>query len=134
MKEDFFDRFSPEPNTGCWLWTRGQTRNGYGLWWHRKHQRLVYIHRHSFELLRGPIPKGMQLDHLCRMRCCGNPDHLEIVTNRENCLRGISPAARNARKTHCKRGHAFTEENTRFDGKGRQCRQCDKIRAARYKS
>lgn len=109
--------------TGCWLWTRVKTPQGYGLFWNG--QRRVGAHRYSYERFVGPIPTGLTIDHLCRVHSCINPQHLEAVTNRENALRGVSPVAQRARQTHCKRGHEFTPENTYRVGKhGRGCRQC----------
>ena len=75
--------------------------------------------------MRGPIPEGLTLDHLCRVRACVNPAHLEPVTLRENTLRSPSaPTAINARKTECLRGHAFTPENTWVHRSRRCCREC----------
>jgi hypothetical protein len=79
----------------------------------------------AYELAIGPIPEGLTIDHLCRNRGCVNPAHLEAVTNRTNLLRGDGIAALNARKTHCKRGHEFTPENTYVWREGtRACRAC----------
>lgn len=129
----------------CWLWSASKTHNGYG----RFHfdGRMVLAHRFAHELLRGPIPAGLQVDHRCRVRNCVNPDHLEAVTGWENLLRGNTPAARNAAKTHCSQGHEFAPENTylappnKNNPNGfRTCRQCkrairrayeDRIRASR---
>ena len=110
-------------SSACWLWPGALTGGGYGhRWWHGKTNR---VHRVAYELSVGPITKGLQLDHLCRNRPCFNPRHLEPVTRRENILRGESPAALNARKTHCKRGHEFTEENTYHKNpRGRACIKC----------
>jgi hypothetical protein len=94
--------------------------------------RVRQAHRFAWELLRGAIPDGLTLDHLCRNRRCVNPDHLEPVTAVENTMRGQAPHAINARKTHCLRGHAFDEENTyvRSDG-ARICRACVRARNTR---
>lgn len=106
----------------CWLWT-ASTRKGYGGF--RAFGRIVQSHRFAYEHFRGPIPPGLTVDHLCRVKRCVNPDHLEVVTNRVNVLRGIGRSATNARKTQCKYGHAFTRENTWRDARGkRQCRTC----------
>lgn len=106
----------------CWEWT-GSTREGYGAV--RFRGRNTLAHRVSYEHLVGPIPEGLELDHLCRNRRCVNPDHLEPVTHRENLLRGPSFSAKNARKSHCLRGHPFDEWNTWRDRKGsRHCRAC----------
>lgn len=106
----------------CWLWTAGKVR-GYGTIAHRGRQH--YAHRWSYEQAKGEIPEGYEIDHLCRVPACVNPDHLEAVTKKENILRGTSPQADNARKSHCKNGHPLSGENlvTRSDG-GRRCRIC----------
>lgn len=135
------DRWEVDPDAGCWHWTRHVMDNGYGRI--VVNDRSLLAHRWSYELHVGPIPKGMTLDHTChtadsgcaggptcRHRRCVNPAHLEPVTGRENTLRGTGPTAHNAAKTHCDRGHAFTEENTYTDPSGRrECRTCR--RAAR---
>lgn len=93
-------------------------------------------HRISYEMLIGPIPSGLQLDHLCRVRHCVNPQHLEPVTNRVNSLRGISLPAQNHRKTHCPQGHAYTPDNVYYHGAGnrwRICATCQKARSTEYK-
>ena len=112
----------------CLIWT-GAKAKGYGMFGRgRKGTGWIAAHRFTWELLRGPIPKGLELDHLCRNHACVNPDHLEVVTHQENCLRGASPPARNALKTHCVHGHPFDKANTRFKREGRrQCRTCDRI-------
>ena len=86
------------------------------------------VERVAYEMVVGPIPDGLQIDHLCRVRNCVNPDHLEPVTPRENTMRGYSIQAQNARKTHCIHGHPF-EGNTyaRPDG-NRECAVCKKAR------
>jgi hypothetical protein len=112
------DRRGPDE---CWEWTSKKWR-GYGYWTLRgKNWR---VHRYSYTIMVGPIPEGMTIDHLCRNRGCVNPAHLEVVTHRENTLRGTGPSAQNARKTHCKRGHEFTPENTLLKGGGRKCAVC----------
>ncbi len=112
--------------SGCLLWTASKTTNGYGLF---ASKRTKVAHRWVYEHVRGPIPKGLELDHLCRVRHCVNPWHLEAVTHRENILRGDPPMASQARQSHCKRGHAFTPENTytytNKSGSHRKCRTCD---------
>jgi hypothetical protein len=80
-----------------------------------------------YELLVGPVGADLTLDHLCRNRACVNPDHLEPVTIAVNVLRGESPPARNARKTHCPQGHEYTPDNTYYNQKGwRACATCSK--------
>lgn len=94
---------------GCWLWLGASTKEGYGRTWINGKPTLC--HRYAYEQLRGPIPEGLTLDHLCRVRLCVNPDHLEPVTSRENTLRGDSWAGRNLRKTRCSQGHPLVEGN-----------------------
>lgn len=81
--EAFASHIHFEPNSGCWLWAGADNGVGYGKF------RGKYAHRISYEMNRGPIPNGMHLDHLCRVRCCVNPSHLEPVTNAENARRGL---------------------------------------------
>jgi hypothetical protein len=108
---------------GCWIWLGHENGHGYGRITVDGKQLLT--HRFAYELLRGPIPDGLQIDHLCRNRRCLNPDHLEPVTNRENKMR--SPQV--GTETHCKHGHEFTHENTYTHGKsGRSCRACHRDR------
>ena len=112
----------------CWEWLAGKDKDGYGRFSIKKKE--IRSHRFSYALYKGPIPEGMELDHLCRNPSCVNPDHLEAVTSKINLLRGQGSPAQNARKTHCKNGHEFTQKNTRVkkigERKERICRQCEK--------
>lgn len=107
-----------DKSNSCWEWT-GSRVNGYGRY------KNDPAHRYVYELLIGPIPAGLQLDHLCRNRACVNPDHLEPVTQRENMRRADVALGIRSAVTHCKHGHEFTPENTiqRSDG-GRRCAIC----------
>jgi len=121
--------------TPCWPWIAAKT-NGYGVVQHKGH--VQRAHRVIRTILIGPIPGGLEPDHLCRNRWCVNPEHTEPVTGWVNILRGESQSAKHARQTHCLRGHAFTLENTYLRKRGhkteRFCRECCRIRDnARYR-
>ncbi len=121
-----FERhYSPEPNSGCWLWFGSRDHAGYGSVTIDK--RSHRSHRVAYEHFKGPIPVGLVLDHLCRVTSCVNPDHLEPVTCKVNLNRGIH---RNAVKAHCVRGHAFD----RVDGRGsRRCKTCATLTQREYR-
>jgi hypothetical protein len=90
----------------------------------------MFAHRWSYEHYIGPIESGLVIDHLCRTPTCVNPYHLEPVTSAENLVRGVGPQVtreRHANRTHCKRGHEFTLENTRYCKDGRYCAECKRI-------
>lgn len=122
----------------CWLWTGTLDPGRYGIirTTQSAESQGVYrkAHRVVWELLVGPIAKGKQLDHLCKVRHCVNPDHLEPVTARVNTLRSASPSALNSRKTVCKQGHPFSGDNLYVTPKGwRQCRTCVRAAQARHR-
>lgn len=120
-----------EKTDSCWLW-KGPVTNGYGAL--RAFGRSTYAHRVAWILLVGPIPPLLQIDHLCRVRNCVNPAHMEVVTGKVNTLRGNSASARNAVKTHCPQGHTYNRKNT-FVCKGgmRHCRVCGRLRAREFR-
>lgn len=118
-----FDGVSPEPNSGCWLWTGALSAGSYGSMFFEG--RMQKAHRVAWQLLRGPVPEGLDLDHLCRVRICCNPGHLEPVTRSENLRRSPLKKLQNVNQTHCKRGHEFTADNTMIRRNGwRACRTC----------
>lgn len=113
---------------GCWLWQGTVNSKGYGQI--RIASKAHRTHRLAYRLVVGDIPDGLCLDHLCRVRHCCNPDHLEPVTNRENILRGIGPSAINAATTRCVEGHEFSPGNTHIvptTGE-RRCKICARRR------
>ena len=118
--------------SGCWEWVGAANNHGYGQI--RIAGKTTYAHRLMFERVNGPIPEGLHLDHLCRNPPCVNPAHLEVVTCRENMLRGVSPLAAQAKADKCKRGHDLSGENLRWHTSpgrrrpGRGCRACDQTR------
>lgn len=127
--ERFEESIAPGDN-GCWQWAGYGNGLGYGVL--HSAGRKVYAHRWSYEHHIGPIPDGLELDHLCRNRGCVNPWHLDPVTSRVNLLRGESPAARHARKSCCPAGHPYDETNTYHHPTKnmRTCRACGRQRAA----
>ncbi len=111
-------------NTPCWIWIASTNSQGYG---HINISgRIIASHRWAYEHFIGNIPRGLELDHLCRNILCVNPSHCRAVTHKVNILCGNSPAAINTTKTHCPHGHPYNKENTffiKYNG-GRRCRIC----------
>lgn len=124
--------YIPVTESGCWIWLKGTDTDGYGKI--GVDGVSVRAYRVSYELFRGPITQGLEPDHLCRVRCCINPFHIELVSHKENTLRGNGPTAINARRTHCVNGHPFDEANTYFKlGGGRSCRRCKYLWKLKHK-
>ena len=116
----------------CWEWGGGVVSSGYGRVGIDGKRKLV--HRVAYESIIGPIPDGLQIDHLCRNILCYNPEHLEAVTQKENLRRGDN---HNRKKTHCPRGHPYSSDNLmsgtrRGGGKRRRCKECNKLVCRRY--
>jgi len=132
IEERFWDKI--DKTSGCWLWKASTWggKEGYRYGQFKIGVKGHYAHRFAYELIKGKIPKGLDIDHLCRNRLCCNPAHLEAVTRQENLLRGEGITAQNAQKTHCKRGHEFTLENTNTGTKFRRCNICIKKYMASY--
>lgn len=114
----------------CWLWVGSLDQDGYGKY--GRPTMRAHIFAYTTEV--GPVPDGLELDHLCRNRRCVRPLHLEPVTNAVNVLRGEGPSAMNARKIQCDAGHPFDSENTYMAPSGKRvCRTCVRAAGARYR-
>lgn len=116
-----------EPDGDCWIWTAAVGTHGYGAVW--IDGATTVAHRAVYEFLVGPIPEGLTLDHVCRRTLCVNPDHLDPVSHRTNCLRGNAPAALIRRRRVCARGHRLVGDNV-YDERPngtRYCRACRTI-------
>jgi hypothetical protein len=119
LPDRFLDKISPEPNSGCWLWTGTLSSNGYG---HFKFNKFNFkAHRFAYESEVADIPDGLELDHQCRIRSCVNPKHVMPVTHAENMATAVMPRAS---QTHCLRGHEFTANNTYHHHGRRHCKIC----------
>lgn len=129
----FCEKFEINWETGCWEW-QAATRFGYGVYRHEGRTRPA--HRACYEILVGVVPTDLDLDHLCRVRNCVNPEHLEPVTRKENIHRGLAMVngEYNRVKTHCPKGHPYSGDNLYVAANGqRACRKC-KAAASRRRS
>ena len=126
-----WDRFwsKVDASGDCWEWTASVRGAGYGQFnW--EPGRIIEAHRAVWELLIGPIPDGMVIDHLCENKLCVNPDHLQVTTQRVNVTRsGLSPSGKATRRTHCPQGHPLSGVNLRMVAGKRRCKTCDKRRS-----
>lgn len=128
LSEYLIKRITVDEND-CWIWTGHILVNGYGT------GNGGRIHRVVYELLIGKIPDGLVIDHLCRVRACCNPKHLEPVTAQENVLRGEGLAAINSAKIYCDSGHSLSGSNLYIKPNGcRNCRECRRISNRKYRA
>jgi hypothetical protein len=138
--ENTFERIVPRLRLGpggCWLWTGCTNPAGYGVARSRSDPAglSMLVHRRLWTAVINDVPASRHIDHLCRVHACANLDHLEVVTPRENCMRGVSPRARQAKQTHCIHGHLFDEKNTyRYANGRRDCLRCAADRMARKRA
>jgi len=114
--------------TPCWVWQGALNRAGYGKTADPTGM-VTTAHRVYWERENGPVPSGMEIDHLCRNRACVNPSHMEPVTHAENIRRCVR-----THPTHCANGHEYTTENTNQLGTRRRCRACARTYRARYRA
>ncbi len=138
LPERFWGRTMPCPMSGCWIWTGWSNGQDYGKI-RCDDGKIRASHRVAYEASRGPIPEGLEIDHLCRNTRCCNPQHLEAVTHRENIIRGDAPRvlgqmskARGAAQTHCKNGHELAGDNLVGDTPWRKCKTCTLARNRRW--
>lgn len=114
----------------CWLWNASLNNFGYARY--KIDGKMVLAHRYAYKYFNGDIPKGFELDHICRVRHCVNPAHLEAVTHLDNVRRGKS-GEHGKVKTHCPQGHEYTDSNTVMVQRGRRCRTCQNDRSRLYR-
>jgi len=135
-----FERCIPVPFSGCWIWEGALIKQGYASWGRmrggKQNGRTYLGHRTAYELVKGPIPAGMHVDHLCGVKCCINPDHLEAVPPRTNLRRALRPdSAWVDAITHCPQGHEYTAENIYQHPKGYiVCCQCHALANRKYRA
>jgi hypothetical protein len=123
---DYITRFHrsyiAEPNSGCFIWLLWLDKKGYGRI--RVGDRMISAHRVAWQIENGDIPSELEVDHICRVRCCVNVRHLRLLSHRDNVLCGTGLTARYAQRTHCKHGHELIEKNLYKRDGWRLCRQC----------
>lgn len=127
---DRIKTFYDVDSNGCWIWNGAKSKTGHGNWLASDGKHYP-AYRRLYEMTIGSVPKGLQLDHICRIPSCVNPNHLEPVTAKENQHRSpITLASINISKTHCPMGHEYTIDNTYYRPKnrGRKCRRCNRER------
>lgn len=132
LPDRFWDKVSVNEETKCWEWIAATNDDGYGSFWNAAN---VKAHRLSYIALVGEIPTGLELDHLCRVRHCVNPLHMQAVSHKVNMERADFSDNANSKKTHCPHGHPFDGDNTYITPKGdRQCRECRREQSRKFRA
>lgn len=126
----FWRRVDRGDDRACWLWRGPRSKTGYGSFWGDDGPQRVHVF--AYELLVGPVPDGLELDHTCRNRQCVNPAHLEPVTHAENMARR-APFHPGHKVTHCPQGHEYTPENLIPNRRSRECKECGRERSREYR-
>ena len=119
LAERFENKYVVHPENGCWLWAGYVQGNGYGKIQRGGANHVTFAHRVAYESHKGPIPEGLQIDHVCRNRACVNPAHLRAVAQEANKACGERPM-----RTHCNHGHEFSQANTSWHHGYRRCKTC----------
>ena len=136
LPQRILDKIVRIPESGCWVWEGSISGYGYGETWWNNAKKFVHVLAH--ELFIGEVPKGFKVDHLCRVRCCCNPQHLEAVTHAENVRRGTGwqhVVEYHKQQTHCQRGHEWSAENTYVEPNGkRRCLECKRQRLRNWRA
>lgn len=135
LRERWQAKTMPEPNSGCWFWMGAINNKGYGRI--RVEGKSLYAHRIGYELHHGPILDGLDIDHICSMPLCVNPDHLQAVTPKENQRRTFERGRGvrgKVRATHCLRGHPFDDGNVYRYKTSRICIQCKRERLRQWRA
>lgn len=127
----FWSQVDVGSKTECWEWRTGLTDTGYGQT--TFNFKTYRAHRVAYTFFYGAIREGYTLDHLCKNRKCVNPNHLEVVSSYENMLRSDTSLINNYKKTHCKRGHAYSGKNLSLIKGHRLCRACMRMNSAKYR-
>jgi len=127
------EKIEKQKGSDCWFFTGSKLPSGYGILWNGV--RPIGAHRISFQLYRGEITDGMEIDHICNNRSCVNPEHLQLLTHKENMRKSSALMGINARKTHCKRDHELSGDNLHITPRGaRQCKECMRMHARNAKA
>jgi hypothetical protein len=130
--DEFFALVRVGEDDACWPWLGRIAKNGYGIWSVKRKMRAAHVA--SYVFWNGPVPEGLEVMHTCSNRACVNPHHLVAGTKSQNMRQSVAEGTHfGASKTHCKNGHPFDEENTRYDNRGgRYCKTCKYAAIAAY--